>query len=244
MTSRGTSRIIGAVWLTAAVAEAEAQGQVLRVRVVVDSSKVPIAAATILLVGLQLAATTDSLGRFRLPGVTRARHEVLVRRLGFVPSATTIAIDSADSTEVEFTLKPAPQLLSEITVPTTRIARKLVPFHERRRLGIGYFRDSNDIAAASGTRLSEKLRELPGLVISCGVGRCALYSSRWPRTIRSGAACPVGFIIDGVRVHDFQLNDLSPHDVAAVEWYAGPAQVPVQFDTNTNTCGLMIVWTK
>jgi hypothetical protein len=210
----------------------------------VDSTRLPIAEATVLLVDLQLAASTDSLGRFRLAGITRARHEVLVRRLGFVPLTTTVAIGASDSTDVEFTLTPTPQVLSEITVPTTRIARKLVPFHDRRRMGIGYFLDSTDVARASGTRLSEKLRELPGLVVSCAPGRCDLYSRRWPRTLRSGGSCPVGFIIDGVRVYDFQLNHLSAHDVAAVEWYAGPAQVPVQFDVNTNTCGLMIIWTK
>jgi hypothetical protein len=111
-------------------------------------------------------------------------------------------------------------------------------------MGIGYFLDSTDVATASGARLSEKLSELPGLAVSCAPGRCDLYSRRWPRTLRSGGSCPVGFIIDGVRVYDFQLNDLSAHDVAAVEWYAGPAQVPVQFDVNTNTCGLMIIWIK
>jgi hypothetical protein len=233
-----------AIALCLASVYVQAQGVVLRGRVMVDSSRAPIEGATVLLVGAQRTAHTDALGRFRFSNIALQRHKVSVRRLGFAPLETEISLGSTDAVDVELVLSPIAQPLAEVLVPTTPIARKLVAFHERRRMGIGHFVDSTDIAKEPGTRLSEKLRLLPGLVVTCHFAKCELASRRRPPSLRQGASCPVAISLDGVHLADFQINDLESGAIAAIEWYAGAAQTPPQFNWARNTCGVLMIWTK
>ncbi|MGQ0641339.1 MAG: hypothetical protein ACT4P6_11310 [Gemmatimonadaceae bacterium] len=51
-------------------------------------------------------------------------------------------------------------------------------------------------------------------------------------------------VIDGIRIYDFEVNELEPHAVAAIEWYSGPSQTSLQFNWSGSTCGVLMIWTK
>lgn len=140
---------------------------VLTGRVVADSTERPLVGASVLLPAQALHATTDSVGRFRIAGVPAGVHEVLVRLIGFEPYRGRLGFQSSDSVAIEVVMAPAVVSLPDVLVATTLTSRKLVEFTERRRLGIGHFLDSTDIAKGPGTRMSDKLRHLPGLAINC-----------------------------------------------------------------------------
>ncbi len=42
----------------------------------------------------------------------------------------------------------------------------------------------------------------------------------------------------------FSVNSLDPGEVIAMEWYAGPASMPAQFNATRNGCGQLAIWTK
>ena len=42
----------------------------------------------------------------------------------------------------------------------------------------------------------------------------------------------------------FNLNAIDPSMLAAIEYYAGPASIPVKYNGTRSTCGLLILWTK
>ena len=238
-----TFRRLASLLFFLAPMNASAQGPaVLRGRVLVDSTELPLVGATVVLPGQALTATTDSTGRFRLAGIAPGIHDIIVRQIGFTAFTGRLGFRSNDSLVVEFVLAPAVQLLSGVNVATTLTSRKLVEFNERRRLGVGHFLDSTDIAKGPGTRMSEKLRHLPGLSIYCRSTECTLSSTRGQSSLSQ--RCTVGVGIDGALVGGFNINWLQPSEVAAVEWYAGPAQMPARFNTTRNACGFLMIWTR
>jgi hypothetical protein len=219
----------------------------VRGRVLSDSAEQPIADATVSLGDGRLRAISDSLGRYRIRAVPSGRYTVVVRRLGFAPFAGTLTVTTGDSVDADFLLAPVTQDLPSVNVTGTIIERKLAAFEERRRFGIGHFLTEADLQKAPGTRLSEKLRHLPGLVVvyprTGSSNQVRIASSRGPHGFRPGG-CSAALMLDGIVVDDFSVNSLDPAAVAGIEWYAGPAQMPAQFNMTRNACGLLVIWTK
>jgi hypothetical protein len=60
------------------------------------------------------------------------------------------------------------------------------------------------------------------------------------------AACFMTVLVDGVAMPaPFNLDLLpSPHDLAGIEVYAGPATIPPQYSGYNRGCGLILIWTK
>jgi hypothetical protein len=235
------------LWLAVATtmtAQLDAQNKgVLRGRVLADSTDAPIAGATVATIFGGLAVTTDSLGYFRLAGLPPQVHRFFVRRLGFTPVAASLSFLAGDSVEVDFVLTPLPLLLPELVVPTTAVARKLRDFHDRRRFGMGRFLDSLDIARMTAIRLTDVFRRLPGMLVACPRSHCGLYTMG-RQSLRQGPFCPVAVGLDGVRFADFPIDLILPDEVAAIEWYRGPASMPAEFNITGNTCGFVMIWTK
>jgi hypothetical protein len=42
----------------------------------------------------------------------------------------------------------------------------------------------------------------------------------------------------------FDVNSINPSALAGVEYYAGPASIPVKYNGVRSTCGLLVLWTK
>jgi hypothetical protein len=220
---------------------------VVRGHVLTDSAEQPIADATISLGNGGLRAVSDSLGRYRIRAVPPGRYTIAVRRLGFAPYSGTLIVPTADSVNADFLLAPVRQDLPSVNVTSTIIERKLAAFEERRRFGIGHFLTEADLQKAPGTRLSEKLRHLPGLLVvyprTGASNQVRIVSTRGPQGLRPGR-CTAALMLDGIVVDDFSINSLDPGAVAGIEWYAGPAQMPAQFNMTRNACGLLVIWTK
>jgi hypothetical protein len=189
-----------------------------------------------------METTTDSTGRFRIGGIPKGRVVVVVRRIGFGPVTSQLVFRERDSLEVDFLLVAIPQALPDVRVEATLTSRKLAEFDERRRFGIGHFLDSADIAKRGGSRLTDKLRHLPGLAVVCRRGSCGVVSTRGQSSLLQD--CPVRLALDGAHVTAFRIDDIQPSEVAGIEWYAGPAQIPARFNSSRSACGFLMIWLK
>ena len=87
------------------------------VRQVGDSGS-RLAGAEVLLGNRQ--TTTDQLGQFRLDNVEPGRYHVRVRRVGYHPIYSRVAIEATRPTEADFFMTPAPLLLPTLEVEGTR----------------------------------------------------------------------------------------------------------------------------
>ena len=215
-------------------------------RVLTDSSDEPISEAAVSIDNGRFSVSSDSLGRFRILALSLGTHSLLIRRLGFVPFTTQLVISAVDTVKQDFFLKPLQKELAKVVVGASVSERKLSGFEDRRRLGVGRFLNASEVEKAPGSRMSETLRNLPGILIlysRTGTNQVRVATTRGPQGFRSGP-CLAAIMLDGVLVTDFSINSIDPDEIAAVEWYAGPSQIPAQFNTTRNACGLLVLWTR
>jgi carboxypeptidase-like protein len=215
-------------------------------RVLTDSS-VAIPGAEVFLNGPQNIQRTNGAGEFKFTAVPAGSHIVGIRMPGFAPMFDTILVADAGEVRREYRLARIEATLPEVPVTTTLLDRKLVEFHERRSLGIGRFLDSAEFANARGTRTSDRLKKLPGLMIGRGrfLNEAYVLSTRSPGKLAfRGEVCRAAVWLDGIRLTDFSVNQLDPTMIVAVEWYAGPAGVPAKFNVTSAVCGVLVIWTR
>ena len=212
-------------------------------RVLTDSGAA-IAGAEVVINKLQLTQRSNAQGEFKFTAVRAGEHIVSVRMPGFAPKVDTIEVADAGEFRREYRLARIEVTLPEVPVTTSSLDRKLVEFHERRRMGIGRFMDSTEFAKAPGTRTSDRLKRFPGLQI----GRGRFLSEAYVLTTRGGTGfrrtCAAAIWLDGVKMTGFSVNQLDPSMISAVEWYAGPASVPAKFNVTSAVCGVLVIWTR
>jgi hypothetical protein len=60
--------------------------------------------------------------------------------------------------------------------------------------------------------------------------------------------CPAEILLDGVVMPEgmeTQVNTaIQPSEIAAIEWYSGPAEVPQKYNRTKNACAVLVIWTK
>jgi hypothetical protein len=217
-----------------------AQGQSVFLGRVLTDSGAAINDAEVFLNGPQNIQRTNSLGEFRFSAVKAGQHIVGIRTPGFAPVIDTIVVADAGEVRREYRLARIETTLPEVPVTTTLLDRKLVEFHERRGMGIGRFLDSTEFANARGMRTSDRLKKLPGLKI----GRGRFLNDAFVLSTRSPDVCRAAVWLDGIKLTDFNVNQLDPSVIAAVEWYAGPASVPAKFNVTSAFCGVLVIWTR
>jgi hypothetical protein len=109
--------------------------------------------------------------------------------------------------------------------------------------GGGHFLTRQDIESRNPSMLTDMFRSIPGArVLNVGIG--------FQRVVRfRGEKCAPITWLDGapLAAGEFDLDALSPRSIEAMEIYAGPASVPLQFQTDRNlasSCGAILIWSR
>jgi hypothetical protein len=244
MTRRSAFLILAAaVWPFAA----DGQGSSFAGRVLTDSG-VAIAGAEVSIPSLQRTQRTNDQGDFVFSAVPGGEHIVGVRMPGFAPKTDTIEVADAGEVRRQYRLSRIETTLPAVPVTTTLLDRKLSEFHSRRKFGMGRFLDSAEFANAHGTLTADKLKRLPGLMIVRGRFSDAIVIST--RSLATVGRCGAAVWIDGINLGTgYNVNQLHPNEIAAVEWYAGTATIPVQFSGlprrgQPPVCGVLVIWLR
>jgi hypothetical protein len=211
--------------------------------VVKDQSGAAIPDVEIAAVDAGRTARTDTAGAFTLIGIPGGTARLSVRRLAFEPLSLEFDLAAGDTADVEITLSVVAQKLTGVMVLADATRRSLLQgFYARRKLGVGYFITRADIERRRPITLSEMMRTVPGArLVPTNFGESVL---RFARTGRSD--CPPQYFIDGVQVWNFNLDDMPPGDVEAIELYAGAAGVPPEYNRMRSNviCGAVIIWSR
>ena len=211
-----------------------------------DVAGTPVSSVDVRVEGTAYAALTDTRGAFAIRGVAPGSHRLIVRRLGFRPSAIDVLVEMGHTAEIDIQIDPTPLHLKPITVagrPEAAEAR-LNGFYERSKTKAGHFISSERLERLTSHKFSDVLREVPG-VKTGQVGRGASPQ----RTIRlRGATCPPFVFIDGfpAGAGEFDLDDIEPSTIEGVEIYHGLATIPAEFLSarGMERCGVIALWSR
>lgn len=204
------------------------------------------------LVGDTLKEETDRKGRFAFDPVVPGVHEVLVRKIGFVPIRFRLAVTAGDVWEGTITMDRAAQALpAVVVVETGKVMKNFRPtwldgFLDRRRMGLGSFLDRVDIENSHARRLSYLLARIPGIMIREAVGYEQVSTTRCDAGV---ARVKSVLWVDGIKTETTYngrftiLSEYQPEQVWAVEVYRGRGSVPSQFD-DPQACLTIVLWTN
>ena len=126
----------------------------------------PIKDAVVAVFGLGRYTTSDSAGRFLLPGVRFGGQRVEVRAIGFQPIAHAVTVVPGEVTRVELRLRPAVVNLPEVVVSSSREEQ----LASTTPLSVGVIR-GEEIRETRGHHPSELVNRTPGVYVSNLGGR-------------------------------------------------------------------------
>ena len=239
----------------------------MRGLVVNDRNDQPIAEVTVRITSLQRTLLTDSSGRFVLADAPPGRHTVVLSKPGWKAFSTFMTIGAGDNAEYVLGLEPAPTELGTVTVSASAPDRRLATFDEHRRAQLGgTYLTAQQLGPQAGRTLADALAPALGADLVRGRSGAAFFATRrgydsinlMPRVSAAdrargaaAGACYAAVVLNGILVYRgdpdeqlFDLNQLSPVDILAVEIYNGGASMPAEYNATRSACGLLVLWTK
>lgn len=215
------------------------------VGIVRDSAGRPVADVELRLNGGEVRARTSDAGGFRIAAVPVGPNRIAVRRLGFAPSLLDVTLRAGRIDSLVVTLTMFAASLPGVTVQEDRDAysRRLLPgFWDRRERGFGAFMTREQIEELNAQTFSDLLRRFPTTNVTTVNGRQTVRLKR----VTGTRDCPPQYFVDGMRIESASPDEFTPQDMEALEVYAGPATIPIQFAPRpfTYTCGAIVIWTR
>ena len=230
--------------------------QVLVGRVVDDLTDDPIPFATALLIDsadvVASSAVADAQGHFLLHAPKPGRFRVYADRLGYDElTSEPFQLEGAGSMELEVRMVPRPLELDSLVVTVkweqVKLARR--GFYRRRSASQGYFFDADALNEWREVRLTDVLRQVPGvLVASTSAGGGVLFSRRMAAVSVRG--CRMKVVLDGFKLDllpDESVDEwVNPANVVGIEVYpaAGGAGAPAAYRGSDAYCGIVMIWTR
>jgi hypothetical protein len=69
--------------------------------------------------------------------------------------------------------------------------------------------------------------------------------------VGTGSRCYARVYVDGRSVCSgrldeplFDMRSIQPAEIEGIEYYAGPAQTPMEYSTMESSCGVVVIWTR
>ena len=212
-----------------------------------DATGNPVVGAEVLNLATQAKALTSESGAVSLallePGVTVLQ----IRKIGYASRMQTVMVSPADTVSITVMLKPLAQELPEVrTTAANTTSGKLAKFEQHRAEGFGRFLTREELAKSQGRLTSDVFRMIPGITLVPSRRSTAWYVStmRGGGSIRPGP-CLAAVMVDGIIMPSpFDINSIRPEEIAGVEYYAGGASMPAEYNSTRAACGLVLIWTR
>lgn len=195
---------------------------------------------------------TDRRGRFTIDPAAAGVHDVLVRKIGFVPVRFRVAVTPGDVWEGTIHMERTAQSLPEVVVLDSAAFKNFRPswltgFLERRSAGMGTFLDRIDIENSRLTTTGRLIATSPGIIARNAMGWDELNVNRCGSGFGTNSTGVV--FIDGVKTETsttgrfVSFRDYPPERLRAVEIYKGRNTFPNGY-YEPNACLLVLLWTN
>jgi len=211
----------------------------LRVR---SGDGVPIGGAEVRL-GASVAAESDQGGVASFARVSPGDAWLRVRRIGYRPDSLHVTISAGQLLDTSIVLHRVAVDLAPVAILGRRdVTGPLAGFYQRMASGSGRYFNRADIAKRAPQRMTELLREVPGVRIE---STRSFQNNVRIRGSRCGPAVWLdGQVLSGGEV-DLDAFDLQSFD--GIEVYSGAATIPVEFQRNMRSysnCGAILLWSR
>lgn len=227
---------------TAARKPAPLGSAVLTGRVTSTEGK-PLEGAMVLLLGTQLSARSDAEGAFRLIGLPAGTQSVEVREIGYSPKRFAVDLSPRRPSTLAAMLDERTQVLKTMEI-TAKRGSEIAGFDQRKKSGLGYYMDRDQVEKAGAISTTDLFRQVPGLTVAWDGQGYQIQVNR----ASNGGMCPVAYYIDGspfLSLGDDIDQIVRPEDIAAIEVYKSSAETPMQFQgADGGPCGTILIWTK
>ena len=204
------------------------------------NTRAPLPGARIALLGGAAILHADPTGHFTRTGLRPGAYLLQARAVGYVPADVTIELAAGETRRVvlEMDLLAIDVTGLIVTGAAPHPDRRLAEFEQRRRSGRGHFVTEEEILSRGATRLSEVLRSIPGVRITCRGRFCRVRMDRAPRS------CSPDFVVDGFAATNSTSPDMGVLGVVGIEVYRTLSETPMQFLRADNICGTIVIWTR
>jgi hypothetical protein len=263
---------VAALAIAPAAARAQSSGAVVNITLTDATDGHVLPWARLEIVGTNIVALSDSTGSAKL-GVPLGAHTLVIRLVGYAPHEAPLLLESTEPYFLTIPLTAKPAQLAETVVEAKELVwhRRVPGLEERRKRNAGHFLTREDVEKQHPRRVTDLLRNVPGLqLVALPTG----YQIRSHRAVGMRDCAPLLYI-NGVRMTDdpateapsasmilgdktvgamgtsfevapsgTMIDTIEPEAIEVVEVYTGYASAPVQFSTTDNTCGVILVWTK
>jgi len=212
----------------------------------VGGAPLPNAAVRVLGSGAQVQ--TSATGEFTIINAVAGTQSIEARAIGYQPHRRAVRLSGTGVADVSLVLATRTVELDTIRV----VAGREIPWDvrgiERRwRTGLGKFLDGRTVRDRTSMFTTDALRGIAGVF-----GRQSSQGYGHQIVMRGfmGGECRASLFVDGMPVDgggtaNMTVDDMvQPDMVAAIEVYARPNQVPVEYMTMRTGCGVVAMWTK
>jgi hypothetical protein len=220
-----------------------------------DSQHHVLAGAQIAIPQLGKDAKSDGDGAYRLTGLLAGQYVVIVRAVGYAPIQDTVVLVSEMRVVRDYVLaQRVPVLDSVVTKSTAPNMREWWrdDFEWRRKAGVGHFVTEEQLRNRETESLAFILSTIPGVALEGRRSQYFLRSSRGGQVggALTGRPCYAAVYLDGARIYTPgssidppDMSRLWARELAAVEYYAGPAQTPLKY-ASISPCGLLLLYSR
>lgn len=228
-----------------AVGSLPAGAQAVRIRVTDDIDEAPVPRALVTSLSDRDLWRTDDQGILWARLKHAGPNVLTFRRIGFQPITTTPDVSEHDTLKVHVVMTHAAQVLDTVSISARAMDPQVSAFDRRRLLNAGgRFITLADIERRNPFETLDLFRNMLGVrVVRPSNGDAFIVSTRGNAGYGS---CRLRVGLDGVVFGtDFDVNDISPHDLYGVEVCAGAATIPAQYLSTMagGSCGLIMLWT-
>jgi hypothetical protein len=198
-------------------------------------------------------STTDGSGEARLALRAPGPHRVEVLRVGYRLWSLAVEVKGDSAITVQLVASPLPLDRVEARAVARNADLEAVGFYGRQEGNRGHFIDREGIEARpSARRLSDLLRGVPGIrVLEARTGSASITMRGTDRISFEGVElCYPRILLDGIQVSAggkeiALIDDYGiPSNLAGIEVYRSPSQLPPRFGGAESECGVVVIWTR
>ncbi|HEU4747721.1 MAG TPA: carboxypeptidase regulatory-like domain-containing protein, partial [Gemmatimonadaceae bacterium] len=219
---------------------------VLTGRVILEGNA-PGAGSRVEIAGTDAVATTNEKGEFTLRNLPSGSHLLVARHLGYAADAVAVDLSTHAPKTVTVRLPKFVTIMDPVLVTARRTAGlERVGFTRRQKSGMGHYIGPERLAQMRPNRVTDILRQVPGLRVNYGPQGETVTSSRGPSSL-SGGSC-VQYYVDDMRWQSVMPGDvnsfLSGNEIVGVEVYQGSG-TPAQYAAaGMGNCTTVVLWTR